>query len=108
MATTSVSMNLPAISAVILDPDRKLPSKSDSFNPLINQVLDRGVILLEAGQSLQEHQRLSLMMPKASRGSQSRDHGHLQRDETILAILMLEEAAKVKFRIVHSTGIPPS
>src|ERR671919_2927414 len=37
-------INLPALNTVILDPDRKAVFKADAFVPVINQVLDPGII----------------------------------------------------------------
>jgi tripartite-type tricarboxylate transporter receptor subunit TctC len=98
-------MNLPAISAVILDPDRKATFQIDSFTPIINQVLDPGVIYVKPDSPfkslkdiVEEARKRPGEIKAATTGIFSDDH---------LAILMLEEAAKVKFRIVHFDGDTP-
>jgi len=98
-------MNLPAISAVILDPDRKATFQIDSFTPIINQVLDPGVIYVKPDSPfkslkdiVEEARKRPGEVKAATTGIFSDDH---------LAILMLEEAAKVKFRIVHFDGDTP-
>jgi len=98
-------MNLPAISAVILDPDRKATFQIDSFTPIINQVLDPGVIYVKPDSPfkslkdvVEEARKRPGEIKAGTTGIFSDDH---------LAILMLEEAAKVKFRIVHFDGDTP-
>ncbi len=98
-------MNLPAISAVILDPDRKATFQIDSFTPVINQVLDPGVIYVKPDSPyksikdiVDDAKKRPGEVKAATTGIFSDDH---------LAILMLEEAAKVKFRIVHFDGDTP-
>ena len=41
-------INLPALNTVILDPERKATFKADAFVPVINQVLDPGIIWVKA------------------------------------------------------------
>src|SRR5688500_4945856 len=41
-------INLPALNTIILDPERKAAFKADAFIPVINQVLDPGIIWLKA------------------------------------------------------------
>src|SRR6187455_3226769 len=41
-------INLPALNTVILDPERKATFKADAFIPVINQVLDPGVVWVKA------------------------------------------------------------
>ena len=95
-------INLPAISAVILDPDRKASFQIDSFTPIINQVLDPGVIYVKPDSPfkslkdiVEEARKRPGQVKAGTTGIFSDDH---------LAILMVEEAAKVKFRIVHFDG----
>src|SRR5687767_2051914 len=41
-------INLPGLNTVILDPERKATFKADAFIPVINQVLDPGVVWVRA------------------------------------------------------------
>ena len=47
-------INLPATNTVILDPERKAIFTEKDFTPIINQVLDPGVIWVKGGQPLQD------------------------------------------------------
>ncbi|HSR13872.1 MAG TPA: tripartite tricarboxylate transporter substrate binding protein, partial [Thermodesulfobacteriota bacterium] len=90
---------------VILDPDRKATFGIDSFTPVINQVLDPGVMYVKsdsANKSLKDLLNEAKKRPGEVRAGTT---GILGDDH--LAILMMEEAAKVKFRIVHFEGDAP-
>jgi tripartite-type tricarboxylate transporter receptor subunit TctC len=98
-------LNLPTLSAVILDPERKATFQIDSFTPIINQVLDPGVIYVKPDgpfknlkDIVEEARKRPGEVKAGTTGVFSDDH---------LAVLMLEEAAKVKFRVVHFDGDPP-
>ncbi len=98
-------INLPSLNTIILDPDRKATFDIDSFTPIINQVLDLGVIYAKPdgpyktlGDVIQDAKKRPGEVRAATTGILSDDH---------MAILMLEDAAKVKFRIVHFEGDPP-
>ncbi len=98
-------INLPSLNTIILDPDRKATFDIDSFTPIINQVLDLGVIYARPdgpyktlNDVIQEAKKRPGEVRAATTGILSDDH---------MAILMLEAAAKVKFRIVHFEGDPP-
>jgi tripartite-type tricarboxylate transporter receptor subunit TctC len=98
-------INLPSLNTIILDPDRKATFGIDSFTPIINQVLDLGVIYAKPDgpyksltDVIQEARKRPGEVRAATTGILSDDH---------MAILMLEEAAKVRFRIVHFEGDPP-
>ena len=95
-------INLPALNTIILDPERKAVFKAESFTPIINQVLDPGIIWLKADspyKTLADLVEAARQKPgqitACTTGILSDDH---------LAILMLEEAAKVQFRVVHFDG----
>ena len=96
-------INLPALNTVILDPERKATFKADAFVPVINQVLDPGIIWVKADsphKSLKDLLDAAKRMPNkisaATTGILSDDH---------LAILMAEEAFPgATFRIVHLEG----
>ena len=99
-------INLPAINTVILDPERKATFDIDSFTPIINQVLDPGVIYVKPEgpyKTLKDVIEDARKRPGEVRAGTT---GILSDDH--LAILMLEEAAKMKLRIVHFDGDAPS
>jgi tripartite-type tricarboxylate transporter receptor subunit TctC len=98
-------INLPAINAVILDPDRKATFDIDSFTPLINQVLDPGVIYVKPDSPYKSLKDIVEDAKKRPGEIKAGTTGIFSDDH--LAILMLEEAAKIKFRIVHFDGDPP-
>jgi tripartite-type tricarboxylate transporter receptor subunit TctC len=96
-------INLPALNTVILDPERKATFKADAFLPVINQVLDPGIIWVKADSPhksfkdlLEAAKRTPNKLSAATTGILSDDH---------LAILMAEEAFPgAIFRIVHLEG----
>lgn len=95
-------VNLPALHTTILDPERKAIFKADSFTPIINHVLDPGVIWLKPDAPYKTLAELVEAARKAPDTITACTTGILSDDH--LAILMLEEAAKAKFRIVHFNG----
>ena len=96
-------LNLPALNTVILDPERKASFKADAFIPIINQVLDPGIIWVKGDSPfktlkdlLEAAKRTPNKLSAATTGILSDDH---------LAILMVEEAFPgAIFRIVHLDG----
>jgi tripartite-type tricarboxylate transporter receptor subunit TctC len=95
-------VSMPALNTIILDPERKAVFDVDSFLPIINQVLDPGLIWVKADSPYKTLKDLlddAKKRPMAVRASTT---GILGDDH--LAILMMEEAAGVKFRIVHFEG----
>lgn len=99
-------INLPALNTVILDPDRKAAFGVDAFVPVINQVLDPGIIWVKGDSP---YKTLKDLLDGARRNPQkvsAATTGILSDDH--LAILMMEEAAPgVFFRIVHFEGGAP-
>jgi tripartite-type tricarboxylate transporter receptor subunit TctC len=99
-------INLPALNTVILDPDRKAAFGIDAFVPVINQVLDPGIIWVK-GES--PYKTLKDLLDAARKNPQkisAATTGILSDDH--LAILMMEEAAPgAMFRIVHFEGGAP-
>jgi tripartite-type tricarboxylate transporter receptor subunit TctC len=96
-------INMPAINTVILDPERKAIFDADAFVPIINQVLDPGVIWVRADSRYKSLKDLVEAARKAPNTIRAADTGILSDDH--LAILMLEEAAPgAIFRIVHLAG----
>jgi tripartite-type tricarboxylate transporter receptor subunit TctC len=98
-------INLPAMNATILDAARKATFGIGSFTPIINQVLDPGVIYVKPDSSYKSIKDLIDDAKKRSGEVKVGTTGILSDDH--LAILMLEDAAKVKFRIVHFDGDSP-
>ncbi len=96
-------INLPATNTVILDPDRKAIFGIDAFVPIINQVLDPGIVWVRADSPYKTLKDLVDAAKKAPNTIRSATTGILSDDH--LAILMLEEAAPgAIFRIVHLAG----
>ncbi|MBI3915659.1 MAG: tripartite tricarboxylate transporter substrate binding protein [Betaproteobacteria bacterium] len=96
-------INLPATNTVILDPARKAIFNADSFVPIINQVLDPGIIWVKADSPYKSLKGLIDAAKKSPNTIRTATTGILSDDH--LAILMVEEAAPgAIFRIVHLEG----
>jgi tripartite-type tricarboxylate transporter receptor subunit TctC len=95
-------INLPALHTVILDPERKAIFDKDSFTPIINQVLDPGLIWVKADSPYKSLADLIEAARKNPDTITACTTGILSDDH--LELMMLEEAAGVKFRTVHFNG----
>lgn len=96
-------LNLPATNTVILDPERKAIFGPDAFVPIINQILDPGLIWVRADSPYKSLKDLVEAARRAPNTIRTATTGILSDDH--LAILMLEEAAPgATFRIVHLEG----
>jgi tripartite-type tricarboxylate transporter receptor subunit TctC len=96
-------INLPATNTVILDPERKAIFTEKDFTPIINQVLDPGVIWVRADSPYKTVKDLIEAAKKAPNTLRAATTGILSDDH--LAILMTEEAAPgAMFRLVHLEG----
>ncbi|MFM9941732.1 MAG: Bug family tripartite tricarboxylate transporter substrate binding protein [Hyphomicrobiaceae bacterium] len=96
-------INLPGFNTVILDPERQAIFDTKSFTPIINQVLDPGVIWVKADSPFKTLKDLIEAAKKEPGKLRAATTGILSDDH--LAILMVEEAAPgVNFRIVHLEG----
>jgi tripartite-type tricarboxylate transporter receptor subunit TctC len=95
-------INLPGLNTIILDPERKSIFQVDSFTPVINQVLDPGVIWVKGDSPYKTLDDLVEAARKSPGKISACTTGILSDDH--LAILMMHEAAKVEFRIVHFDG----
>jgi tripartite-type tricarboxylate transporter receptor subunit TctC len=96
-------INLPATNTVILDPERKAIFSEKDFTPIINQVLDPGVIWVRADSPYKTVQDLIEAAKKSPSTIRAATTGILSDDH--LAILMTEEAAPgAVFRLVHLEG----
>jgi tripartite-type tricarboxylate transporter receptor subunit TctC len=96
-------INLPATNTVILDPDRKAIFTEKDFTPIINQVLDPGVIWVRADSPYKSVKDLIDAAKKSPNTIRTATTGILSDDH--LAILMTEEAAPgAIFRLVHLEG----
>lgn len=98
-------INLPATNTVILDPERKAAFGIDAFVPIINQVLDPGVIWVKADSPFKTLKDLIDAAKRTPGKISAATTGILSDDH--LAILMVEEAAGVQLRIVHFEGGAP-
>ena len=101
-ATTLGFLNLPAVNTIILDPERKAAFNVDSFIPIVNQVLDPGLIWVKGDSPYKTLADLTEAARKAPGKISACTTGILSDDH--LAILMVQEAAKCEFRIVHFDG----
>jgi tripartite-type tricarboxylate transporter receptor subunit TctC len=99
------AVSLPALNTIALDPERKAVYDIDSFIPIINQVLDPGFIFVRPDSSYKTLKDLLEDAKKRPGQIRASTTGILSDDH--LAILMMEEAAGVKFRIVHFDGLAP-
>src|SRR5262245_21860560 len=96
-------INLPATNTVILDPERKAIFTEKDFLPIINQVLDPGVIWVKSDSAYKTVHDLIDAAKKAPSTIRAATTGILSDDH--LAILMTEEAAPgAVFRLVHLEG----
>ena len=96
-------INLPGLNTVILDPERKAIFKEDAFLPVINQVLDPGIIWVKADSPYKTLKDLLEAAKKNPNKISAATTGILSDDH--LAILMAEEAFPgAAFRIVHLEG----
>ncbi len=99
---TLAFINLPGMNTIILDPERKALFGLDSFVPLINQVVDAGIIWVKGDSPYRTLADLIAAARKTPGKISACTTGILSDDH--LAILMLNDAAKVDFRIVHFDG----
>ena len=95
-------LNLPGINTITLDPERKAAFTIDSFVPIVNQVLDPGLIWVKGdspyktlGDLIDAAKKNPGKLSACTTGILSDDH---------LAILMMQEATGAEFRIVHFDG----
>jgi tripartite-type tricarboxylate transporter receptor subunit TctC len=96
-------INLPALNTVILDPERKASFGLDAFIPVINQVLDPGIIWVKADSPYKSLKDLLEAAKRTPRKLSAATTGILSDDH--LAILMAEEAYPgAAFRLVHLEG----
>lgn len=99
---TLAFINLPGLNTIILDPERKALFNIDSFIPVINQVLDPGIIWVKGDSPYKTLAELVEGSRKNPGKLSACTTGLLSDDH--LAILMMEEAAKIDLRIVHFDG----
>lgn len=99
---TLAFVNLPGMNTIILDPERKAVFGIDSFVPVINQVVDPGIIWVKADSPYKNLDDLVQAARKAPGKISACTTGILSDDH--LAMLMMLESAKTEFRIVHFNG----
>jgi tripartite-type tricarboxylate transporter receptor subunit TctC len=95
-------LNLPGMNTITLDPERKAAFTIDSFIPIVNQVLDPGFIWVKGDSPYKTLADLVDAAKKNPGKISACTTGILSDDH--LAILMLQEAAKCEFRLVHFDG----
>src|SRR4029450_2305476 len=95
-------LNLPGMNTITLDPERKAAFTIDSFIPIVNQVLDPGFIWVKGDSPYRTLADLVDAAKKNPGKISACTTGILSDDH--LAILMVQEAAKCEFRIVHFDG----
>ncbi len=95
-------LTCPTFNTNILDSSRKAIFTLDSFVPILNQVVDSNVVWVKADSP---YKTLKDVIDDAKKrpGEVRAGTGGVMSDDH-LALLMLEEAAKVKFRAVHFDG----
>jgi tripartite-type tricarboxylate transporter receptor subunit TctC len=94
--------SLPALNTIILDPERKALFDLNSLVFIINQVIDPGIIWAKGDSPYKTLKDLLDDARKRPGEIRAATTGILGDDH--LAILLMEEAANVKFRIVHFDG----
>ena len=94
--------SLPALNTIVLDPERKALFNLKDLVFIINQVVDPGIIWAKADTPYKTLNDLLEAARKRPGEIRAATTGILGDDH--LAILMFEQAAKVKFRIVHFDG----
>ena len=99
-------MQIPNMNTVILEPERKTAFNIDSFVPIINQVLDPGAVYVKPGSPYKSFKDI-IDDAKKRPGEIKVGTTGLYGDDH-LAILLAEEVAKVKFRIVQFDSDPPN
>lgn len=92
-------VHLPGTNTIILDPERKAIFNTESFALLVNQVFDTGAIWVKADSPFKSLADLVAAAKKDPGKISACTTGILSDDH--LAIMMLEEAADIRFRIVH-------
>ena len=98
-------INLPSLNTMVLDPDFKAAFTMESFTPIINQVLDPGIAYVRGESPYKEFKDLIADAKKRPGEVKVGVTGILGDDH--LALLMMEKAAGVKFRMVVFEGDAP-
>jgi tripartite-type tricarboxylate transporter receptor subunit TctC len=98
-------INLPSLNTMVLDPEFKATFTMDSFTPIINQVLDPGIVYVRADSPYKEFKDLIADAKKRPGELKGGATGILSDDH--LSMLMMEKAAGVKFRMVFFEGDAP-
>jgi len=101
---TLAVVNLPALNTVILNPDRKAVFTLDAIEPVVNQILDQGVITVKPDspyKSLRDLVEDAKKNPGKIRVGTTGllSHAHF-------GLLALQESGGVKFRNVQMEGSP--
>ena len=97
--------SFPALNTIVLDPERKALFGLDSLVYIVNQVIDPGIIWAKGDSPYKTLKDLLDDARKRPGEVRASTTGIMGDDH--LALLMLEKAANVKFRIVHLDGSAP-
>jgi len=97
--------SFPALNTIVLDPERKAAFNLESFVYIINQVIDPGIIWARGDSPYKTLKDLLDDARKRPGEIRASTTGIMGDDH--LALLMLQKAANVKFRIVHLEGSAP-
>lgn len=95
-------ITMPGVNTISLDPERKAVFTIDSFTLIINQVFDVGAIWVRADSPFKTLADLVQAARKDPSKLTACTTGPLSDDH--LAVMMLEEAESLRFRIVHFDG----
>jgi len=95
-------ITMPGVNTISLDPERKAVFTIDSFTLIINQVFDVGAIWVRADSPFKTLADLVAAAKKEPGKLTACTTGPLSDDH--LAVMMLEEAEGLRFRIVHFDG----
>ncbi|MGE0419988.1 MAG: tripartite tricarboxylate transporter substrate binding protein [Acetobacteraceae bacterium] len=95
-------VHMPGTNTIILDPERKAIFGPDAFILLVNQVFDVGAIWVKGDSPFKTLGDLVEAAKKEPNKLSACTTGILSDDH--LAVMMLEEAANIRFRNVHFDG----
>ena len=95
-------VNLPGFNSIILDPERKATFGLGNFVPIINQVVDPVCFYVKPESPYKTFKDLLKDAKKRPGTITVTTTGILSNEH--LGILLLQDAAKIKFRIVHLDG----
>ncbi len=99
-------ISFPAANTIMLDPERKATFTIDSFELIINTVLDRGAVYVKANSPYRNLQQLIDDAKKRPDQVRAAASGILSQPH--LALLALEDVAGIRLRTVQFDGSAPA